>query len=347
MKIALICPSNMLYMPYVDNYEVILKANEINYTIVNWDRFSIEKESEFIYRDKKIGHQRNYFDYYKYYRFVLKILKNNRFDKVIVFGLQMAYFLNKYLIKNYKGNYIIDIRDYNKIIKIFNPAKIIKNSAVTVISSPGYKQWLPESKKYIVNHNTIVSSIHQLRDVNRVKNYKKIIISYIGSLTNYDVNIAFIKSLKNINRFQLQFYGDGIINKDLQNYIENSKISNVSLSGRYERHEELRLYANATLINMVLYNDHINNRTCLANRLYNSALYGKPMIALEGTYLSEIIKQYNLGVILKSFNNTEEGITNYLANFNLEEYNYGRKAFFEKVIEENQYFRDVLYAFIT
>ena len=146
MKIALICPSNMLYMPYVDNYEAILKANEINYTIVNWDRFSIEKESEFIYRDKKIGHQRNYFDYYKYYRFVLKILKNNRFDKVIVFGLQMAYFLNKYLIKNYKGNYIIDIRDYNKIIKIFNPAKIIKNSAVTVISSPGYKQWLPESK---------------------------------------------------------------------------------------------------------------------------------------------------------------------------------------------------------
>ena len=90
-------------------------------------------------------------------------------------------------------------------------------------------------------------------------------------------------------------------------------------------------YANATLINMVLYNDHINNRTCLANRLYNSALYGKPMIALEGTYLSEIIKQYNLGVILKSFNNTEEGITNYLANFNLEEYNYGRKAFLKRL----------------
>ena len=47
-------------MPYVDNYEKVLKENNIDYTIINWDRFQIEDaNSEFKYRDKKIGHQKN------------------------------------------------------------------------------------------------------------------------------------------------------------------------------------------------------------------------------------------------------------------------------------------------
>ena len=53
MKIALICPSNMLYMPYVDNYTKILEENNTNYTIINWDRFGTEEISEFTYRDNK------------------------------------------------------------------------------------------------------------------------------------------------------------------------------------------------------------------------------------------------------------------------------------------------------
>lgn len=35
MKIALICPSNMLYMPYVKNYEQILIEQNIDYDIIN------------------------------------------------------------------------------------------------------------------------------------------------------------------------------------------------------------------------------------------------------------------------------------------------------------------------
>ena len=63
MKIALICPSNMLYMPYVDNYTKILDEINVDYSVINWDRFKIEKDREFVYRDSKIGHQRNFLDY--------------------------------------------------------------------------------------------------------------------------------------------------------------------------------------------------------------------------------------------------------------------------------------------
>lgn len=55
MKIALICPSVILYMPYVSNYEVILKNKNIDYDIINWDRFHIEdKDSHLKYSHKNV-----------------------------------------------------------------------------------------------------------------------------------------------------------------------------------------------------------------------------------------------------------------------------------------------------
>ena len=34
MKIALICPSNILYMPYVSNYKNILNQKNVNYSVI-------------------------------------------------------------------------------------------------------------------------------------------------------------------------------------------------------------------------------------------------------------------------------------------------------------------------
>src|SRR5699024_1648134 len=106
MKVALICPSNLLYMPYVENYTAILDEEAIDYDIINWDRFHIEDENNTLtYCDKKTGHPRTVYDYYKYNRFVKTQLKNNHYEKIIVFGLQLTFFLQKYLLGKYKKNY--------------------------------------------------------------------------------------------------------------------------------------------------------------------------------------------------------------------------------------------------
>ena len=84
---------------------------------------------------------------------------------MIVFGIQLTFFLKNILQKkDLNINILIDIRDYNKIIN-FNIKKVIDNSYFTVISSPGYKEWLPNSGKYIINHNTQISSINTLKEV--------------------------------------------------------------------------------------------------------------------------------------------------------------------------------------
>lgn len=72
MKVALICPANILYMPYVKNYEEILKRYNINYDIINWDRNKIEEKKDHTYTDNKIGNRRNIYDYYKFYKYIKK-----------------------------------------------------------------------------------------------------------------------------------------------------------------------------------------------------------------------------------------------------------------------------------
>ena len=347
MKIALICPTNMLYMPYVNNYEKILKESNADYTIINWDRFHMENIGSILkHRDKKIGHQRNYFDYLKYKKFIIEKLNETRYDKLIIFGLQLTYFLKNYLVNSYKGKYIIDIRDHNKIIKLINIIKLIDNSTFTVISSPGYKLWLPESDKYIINHNTQIDNLEELRTLDIKLDKGKINISCIGAIRDYKVNIEFINSLKNKYNVNLFYHGDGIINDDIKKHLIDNKIENVIFTGMYTQEKEEELYIKSDFINVLRYNDGANNKTALPNRLYNSALYGKQMIALESTYLAEQIKEYKLGIVLDSFENIEEKINQYIKEFNEIEYGKKRVSFFEKVINDNTHFRMKLKEFI-
>lgn len=338
MKIGLICPSNMLYMPYVDNYTKILKENNANYTIINWDRFGIEEISEFTYRDDEVGHQRNFFDYYKYYRFIIKKLHKERFDKLIVFGLQLSFFLKRFLLEKYNGRYIIDIRDYNKIIKFSNFDKLIEKSIFTVISSQGYKEWLPKTNKYVINHNTNIKSVDKLKPIVLKNNYEKINIAYIGAIRDYDINIKLIKSLSNNEKIDLFYHGEGNINNDIIRFLKENDISNVMFTGRYRKESELELYEQSDIINVLRFNDSINNKTALPNRLYNATIYGKPMIAFKGTYLAKIIQDYNLGLVIESFDGIGFKIENYLKKFDLIQYENLRSKFITKVIEENHIF---------
>lgn len=347
MKIALICPSNTLYMPYVENYINILNEINLEYDIINWDRFKIEKESRFIYRDSKIGHQRSFLDYFKYSRFVLNILKKNNYDKVVIFGIQLVFFLKRHLIKEYRDRYIIDIRDYNRIIKYFNIEKTIEHSNFTVLSSPGYKEWLPESNNYVINHNTKIGSLNELKEIQPfdLSSSNEISVGCIGALRDYKINIDFIESLKNNELVKLNYHGEGNINQGISKYLLEHGIENVNLTGRYDKEEEPELYKKNNIINVLRYNDGINNKTALPNRLYNAVTYGKPMLAFEGTYLSETIKEYNLGLIIKDFDTIERKVVVYMENFDFELYKNNRYLFFDSVIKENEDFHNKIKSF--
>jgi len=338
----------MFNIPYVDSYVKILKANKIAFDIINWDRLHIEDISNsYTYRDKKIGYQRDYFDYFRYAKFVLKILNKNEYEKIIIFGIQMSYFLRSYILKNYRDKYVVDFRDRNKIIKYFNIKKVIDNSEFTVISSPGYKEWLPNSKKYIINHNTQLNNLDDLKKLNFSSSKNKYCISNIGSIRDYDINRDFIDSLRNHTNIELYYHGEGEINTDIKEYLISNNIENVFLTGKYNRDEEESLYNKSDMINILVPNDEINSKTLLPNRLYNAVLYGKPIIALNGSYLAKQVSKYGLGLVINSLNEVDAQIGDFIYKFNVEEYEKGRKAFLEEVISDNNKFKLNVESFIN
>lgn len=347
MKVALICPSNMLYMPYVSNYVKVLEKNNVNYTIINWDRFGIEEKSGYTFRDNKIGHQRNYYDYYKYKKYLLTLLRKENFDKIIIFTLQLGHFLKRFLLKNYKNRYIFDIRDYNKIIRFSNFETIIRYSYSTVISSPGFISWLPKSDRYYINHNTNADSLDVLIPVKEVFTGEKIKISTIGVIRHWKVNVDFVNSLKNNHKYVLIYHGEGTINKKLEEFIAKNQIKNVWIYGRYKKEEEGLIYKNTDMVSTLFCNDHINCKTLLSNRLYNSVIYGKPLIALSGNFVSEIIRKYNLGLVIDSFDKIEKNLNEYVRRFDEHEYNLGRISFFKSVLSENNDFTKRIEEFIS
>lgn len=344
MRIALICPSNLLYMPYVKNYKRVLDANKIVYDTIYWDRLHSELEGmdPLVYRDQKIGHPRNVIDYFKYKSFVEKKIKAKKYDKVIVFGIQLAFFLRK-LLKKYKGQFILDIRDYNKILKYFNIEKIIKDSSFTVLSSEGFKDWLPKDGNYIINHNTRITN-KQYED-SIIKSDGLLNISYIGTLRDLEVNINLIKSLKNNPKFNLNYHGEGIINKDIKSYLIDQQINNVRVTGGYKEDEEAELYRQSQFINVLIPNTDINSQTLLPNRLYNAVIFGKPILAINGTYLAKLVSENNLGLVINTFDDLDKEIQNYLDSFNGISYSENRDAFLEKVINENEVFQKLLSEF--
>lgn len=336
MKIALICPSNILYMPYIQYYTKIFDSLNVNYDVINWDRFSIEDICKRVYRDSKIGHHRNLKDYYRYGKFVSNYLEEKSYDRLIIFGIQMAFILKKKLIKYYSNRFILDIRDHNKVMRFFNLKEVIKHSNFTVISSPGFLDWLPKCNKCVVNHNTDILKIDELKILNNInmkKNYYN--LSYIGSLRDYDINIRLINSLKFSNKLYLEYHGDGLINKDLKDYSISNEIKNVTITGRYYKTDEEVLYNNSDFINVLIPTRDKNSKTLLPNRLYKAVKYGKPIITFNGTYTAKVVSKYRLGIVVNSFDSIETTILEYITNFNPVEFNQNRNIFINDVLVEN------------
>ncbi len=348
MKIALIAPSNKLFMPYLQNYIKILDEYLVEYDVINWDRFKMEEIDKHSYRDIKTGHRRTFFDYYRYRKFIDRILMNNDYDKFIIFGVQLSFFLRKFL-KNNNKDYIIDIRDYHKLAKLKGVSSVFKRAKFLVLSSPGYGNLFNGNYKYVINHNNNLTNLNRnISQSNENKNEnKKIKISFIGATRDLEINLQLIKSLKNNEMFDIAYFGDGIVNENIYTYVKDENINNVELYGRYEKSVEEKLYEQSDLINALRFNDSINNHVALPNRLYDSAFYNKPLLVYEGTMLANIVTKYKLGLVINSFENIDEEICKYLDGWNINKFNQNTNLFLQDVIEENKKFKDEIINFVT
>lgn len=330
MKVAIVIPSDINSAPYLQYYADVLKRKEIPYYFISWNRKgsndSLLCENNIVYTlesAETIPLYRKYIDYMFFSAFVRKELENGNYDFVIVHTIQASLFLGKYLKKYFNNKYIIDIRDYSKLLIIYKSRfhKYLKCSALNCVSSPGFLSWLPGDTEFTVSHNLRSDSVY--RDYKYVPFDKKIIrILTIGQLRDYSTNSRIIDAFGDKNNVLLHFAGNGNAKESLEELVLRRKYKNVVFTGRYRKEEENDIVERADFINILLPTG-VHDVNIMSNRFYLAVIHRKPMIVNEESIQARYVEKYGLGVVVKEKDNISEKLTQYIDSFDADIFNEG------------------------
>ena len=323
MKVGLILPGTIWYAPYVRIYTRILLDNNVEHQIISWNRDGKDAKEGIQYEENI--HVNNgsasFSAYRRYIAFIKKVVKENGFDRLIVFGPQMTCLLSPFLIRKFKGRFMIDYRDLSieqkpGLRQLF--ALMTKMSYANVISSPGFVRCLPK-RDYYLSHNFDVDAVKKaigLRDVVGFGPSGNIDVLTIGGIRDFSSNVEVVKSLADENGFTVRFVGRGGGATQLAAYCEEHGIKNVSFEGFYQKHEEPGYVKSSTFMN-IFYPRVITHDTALSNRFYNSLIYRKPMIVTKDTIQGDYAEKYNVGVALVDCSDLKNALKTFIQqNYN-------------------------------
>ncbi|MBP3793155.1 MAG: hypothetical protein ILA24_03840 [Ruminococcus sp.] len=292
--------------PYIYTYSSLIKGH---LSIIYWDRESKNEKFEdaTIYRyneeidyDSKIGKVSGFFGYRN---FIKKILKKNRFDTIILLQTWAALLIGDKLRKEYSNKYIVDIRDYTYenffAVKKYEQF-IFKKAGLCVVSSNGYKSFLPKGKYFTTHNLREISQFDRIRIRNRSKAKAQLNIAFIGVVSYQDQCKKLLLALKNDKRFILSFIGTRAI--ELQAFCQNNNIKNVRLIDSFDSSTIIDHYNDVDIVNNLYGNNTPILDYALSNKLYFAAEFAMPILVCPSTYMETITNKYGIGITIPKYN---------------------------------------------
>ena len=356
-KVLVIDGAMVSRSPHVAMYLHLLNKGGVDYDVAVWNRKGDKTDdipSNYMVYNKITEDYypawRKLLEIYKFYRFVKNKIKNTKYNSIIIFEIANSLYFYKYLKTNYYRRYIFDIRDYSPFCKFDIANKLIKkmvsNSYATMISSEGFKSWLPEGEKYVISHNISDEIFNRYRNV-RYKPFSDTIrILTIGNLRDPYINSQITGIFGNNSRYYLKFVGDGAAQPIISSYCKQHNIQNVSFYGHYQKSEEANFYMEADIINCCMEDNMLSNYL-MSNRIYLSALFRKPIICNRGSYQTEIIEKYGIGVAVDDVNELKGKLEDYIKSFNATRFEENCNVFLKDVEKEQRQYEKVLFNLIN
>ncbi|WP_447952001.1 hypothetical protein [Chryseobacterium koreense] len=351
MKIGLVVPGNLWFSPYVCIYTDILNERNIEYDIISWNRDGSDKnvDTAFNLNIHTLKRYQKIIPFLKYLSFIKSTIERNKYEKLIIFGSQTALLLYPFLKKKYGKKFVLDFRDLSiEQLPILNFLfeKVIKISSLNVISSVGFKKYLPETD-YLISHNISASSFNDRKSQTETSNVHSDLINVltIGSIRDYESNLEVVKALANKEDIQLSFVGKGEASERLRKYTVENKIHNVCFHGFYKKDDEALYIKNTTFLN--IYYPQIKSHTsALSNRFYNGLIYNKPMIVTSNSVQGNFVEQYNLGVSVNNCDNLDEKLRKFRSEFHETKFNSSAEKLLEDFMVDYVNFKEEILKFL-
>lgn len=288
--------------------------------------------------------------YLGYKRFAEKVLNHNSYDGIIFLTTAPAVLVFSSYIKKYRKKYILDYRDYTfEKIPLYQSLvkRIVSDSFATFISSAGFKRYVGSGDHVFLTHN-ISNYICDEIPVSLYNKEGKIRIGFVGCVRYFDINSRLIDIFANSGRYEMIYIGPSYKDCDLNHYCTEKKITNVYFQGEFDNHKKKELYEGITLINAVYSLHSPEVRYAVPNRLYDAAIYKKPILVSKGTYLEEIVKKYCIGISVDIFeDNVAEAVDEYIRHFNQTLFLDGCNSFLKDVLEDEKKWERIMDSFLT
>lgn len=341
MKVLLIHPHNCNISPYFHYYTDVFEMVGIPFEYITWNRDGSNLEvqpNEITYNKKSLYSDtpiQKLLSYRSFAKYVKAHIKRNKYDLVVVFAIQCALSVASILKSEYVGRYIVDIRDYSPILKIpfanKRMKRLVRNSYFTAISSPAFKEFLPNLEgKYVISHNVGIANLSE----DKTAFHYPIRILTIGQIRDFAMNKEIVKVLANNKSFRVTYSGYGNVVEQLKDFVNSLGATNAVFSGKYEKSEEPNIVSEQDFINAAV-GTNLNSSLLLTNRLYLGVYFGKPVIVRnDGSYQSELVKKYHLGIAVDDFSELPQIIEKYVSDFQFDDYDIHRKEFIAKINED-------------
>lgn len=339
MKALVILADNIYLTPYLKFYTDLLDNCNFNYDVIYWDKNNneiVNKSNYIRFRITSRNKVNKLVGYFKYRRYIKKIEKNKKYDLIIPLHSIVTFIIFDMLLKKYKRRYIYDVRDYSyERFYMFRyvQKKIVKNSLINVISSKGYKKFLPK-EKYFVIHNLPNNNYENFKQLNNTTN-EKIQISYIGLIRFMEQNKKILKFFKNDNRFCINFIGTNA--NQLKKFCCDNNINNVNLIDTFNSELTLNYYEKTDIIMNLYGNNTPLLEYALSNKLYYSACLYKPILVCDNTYMEKVSKKYNIGFTIKMKSEKEKDeLYEFMKKLDRKNFINNCNRFMEEVLNEQE-----------
>jgi hypothetical protein len=229
--------------------------------------------------------------------------------------------------------------------------KLVGNAGLCVLSSKGFKEWLPNAD-WIVSHNTHIDELSSWLNSGHEEpslfNRNRVILNYIGQIRYEEETKRIIDKLGGNENFVVNYYGYSTIRCDFAAHAKRLNATNVEFFGRYSHSERYELYERCDLVLSNYDARMTGERTSLNNKIYEAALALRPIIVSRGTFLEKMVTEYGLGLAIDTKNDDiGKLIFDYITAFDKRRFLDGCRMFLEDVLEDDQIFVSSVGSFLT
>ncbi len=336
MRVLLLGFGKIAYMPYMNFYlDALSGRNDIVYDLIYWDRdgkpdSTVPEIIKNVYKyeahlEEQLPFKSKLKYFYGYRKFAMKMLRNNRYDRIVVLHTTPGLTLLDYLRKYYKGRYILDFRDISyEYIPIYRMlvGKLSQNAAVTFVSSNAFRKFLPSQERVYTIHNYLEDSLKHIGLRSEFPRRRDVLrISYWGLVRHATANMKIIDALGNDPRFELHYYGRmQQAGRDMEAHAKEKSYSNVFFHGSYMPTERYTFAAETDLIHNIYALDHTMGNA-MGNKYYDGIIFEIPQICTEGSHMGDTISERGVGVTVDLDNKDMADILwNYYQQIDWEEF---------------------------